>query len=210
MMKFVQRHKRKIISSIWNKTLNWKALFEVQYMLLHQPYFSWNSLGNWGYIFLTETKRNEKCGWGCFFQGPWRVCKWSETYGVASGWAWVWIGTLHLGHMCRQQGQKFGDPEPKIPSRDSFSPFVEEKSNDFTNRTASLYLFYFLKATQFLANSRGNVCTIKLPIIRCVYETTLMTHSSEKKRRLQTPDFPCGCMYLVVQRKRKSATDTHY
>lgn len=60
-----------------------------------------------------ETKRNEKCGWGCFFRGPWRVCKWSETLGVASGWAWVWIRTLHLGHMCRQQGQKDGDAEPK-------------------------------------------------------------------------------------------------
>lgn len=85
----------------------------LRYMLLHQPYFSWNSLGSWGYIFLMETKRNEKCGWGCFFQGPWRVCKWSETLRVASGWAWVWIRTLHLGHMCRQQGQKDGDIEPK-------------------------------------------------------------------------------------------------
>lgn len=29
-------------------------------------------------------ERDEKCGWGCFFQGPWWVRKWSETLGVAS------------------------------------------------------------------------------------------------------------------------------
>lgn len=94
-----------IICSIWSmKMVSWEALLEV-HTLLHQPYFSWNSLGSWGCIFLMETKRNEKCGWGCFFQGPWRVCDLRHS-GWVSGWGWVWIGTLHLGHMCFQQGQK--------------------------------------------------------------------------------------------------------
>lgn len=46
----------------------------------------------------------EKCGWGCFFQGHLWACKWSKMPGVASEWAGFGSGP-HLGHMCCQQNR---------------------------------------------------------------------------------------------------------
>lgn len=99
-----------------------------------QPNLTWNSLGklrlrlSYGKKKGKKTiiKKMEKCGWGHFFQGCWRVCKWSETLRVASGWARGWTGTLHLGHMCLQRGQEKQGPRAKKLSASLFF-FYEAK-----------------------------------------------------------------------------------
>lgn len=98
-----------------------------------------------------------------FFPRPLRVCKWAETLGQASGWAWVWIGTLHLGHMCRQQGQKL-----RIQSQKFFLM-------GFLLRQKLLYtvpqICTFLTLHTFSLSHTAE----KLLIIKCVYETMLLT-----------------------------------
>lgn len=102
-----------------------------------QPNLTWNSLGKLRLRLTygkkkgkkTIIKKMEKCGWGHFFQGCWRVCKWSETLRVASGWARGWTGTLHLGHMCLQRGQEKHGPRAKSSLRLFFFLWSKKKKS---------------------------------------------------------------------------------
>lgn len=140
-----------------------------------------------------ESKRNEKCGWGCFFQSSWRVCKWSETLRVASGWAWGWIGTLHLGHMCLQRGQEKQGWRAKTSLCVSFFPLSELKKKTFERLSCRCHKSASTPksnlAVEFLNSSPGNELGEHNKItIKFVYKTVLST-CWIGQRSLQSPDF---------------------
>lgn len=115
--------------------------------------------------FFSWVQKDVRMEHDCFFQGPWRVCKWSETRRVASQMSLGLDQDFASGAHVRLTGTKRQGREAKM----SFSSFFltclnsEKKSNDFLFHCTlwihalPIILIYFIM--QILNSNHDKQCT---------------------------------------------------